>query len=352
MKRLVSLFLVIALAGSLAVSAALGDSMYIIPDSDTRKLTEEELWEWDYESLGYILNEIYARHGYDFGAGEKYENYFSTLPWYTPNESDDNNQACYGQLNSTEWYNEALIKRVREEMRNSSNDNRKGKSIWDHYSSGFDVIQGFEYVQLSVNQTFAVYSAPDDHSWRGANGKACVSTNGAIYSDGAERGWLLVMYETNNGGVRVGYINKSSVKGKANGKVYNEELAFGFLPARVTSTCPMTDDPAKKTSKIMTLPAGMQVTYLTSYFNRNAWAYIETHTPDGLRCRGFIPLDCLEQGMGDPDLVGMDYDNSLKPVADDDSLIDSDGGNSLHDDQDPGNMLNDEPSVINADGGL
>ena len=111
MKRLVSLFLVIALAGSLAVSAALGDSMYIIPDSDTRKLTEEELWEWDYESLGYILNEIYARHGYDFGAGEKYENYFSTLPWYTPNESDDNNQACYGQLNSTEWYNEALIKR-------------------------------------------------------------------------------------------------------------------------------------------------------------------------------------------------------------------------------------------------
>ena len=56
--------------------------------------------------------------------------------------------------------------------------------------------------------------------------------------------------------------------------------------------------------------------------------------------------------MGDPDLVGMDYDNSLKPVADDDSLIDSDGGNSLHDDQDPGNMLNDEPSVINADGGL
>lgn len=318
MKRLVSLFLVVLLAaGYMVTAAAAGDHMYIIPDSDKRKLTEKELWEWDYESLGYILNEIFARHGYDFRTGEKYDNYFSSMPWYTPNNSNDKNRTCYRQLNSIEWYNEGLVKKVRQQMRNSSDYNRGGKSIWKNYSSGFDVIQGFDYVQLSVNQKFAVYSAPSASSWRGANGKAAVSTNGAIYSDGAENGWLMVMYETNNGGVRVGYINKGEVRGKATGAVYNEELAFGFLPAVVTANCTLTDDPAKKTTQIMTLPAGSKVTYLTSYFNRYAWAYIETFTPDGYVCRGFIPLDCLEQGMGDVDVVADDYDDSLKTTQED-----------------------------------
>ena len=41
MKRLVSLFLVVLLAaGYMVTAAAAGDHMYIIPDSDKRKLTE------------------------------------------------------------------------------------------------------------------------------------------------------------------------------------------------------------------------------------------------------------------------------------------------------------------------
>ena len=48
---------------------AFAELAYLIPDSDARQLTEAELWEWDYESLGYILNEIFARHGcyYEMG---------------------------------------------------------------------------------------------------------------------------------------------------------------------------------------------------------------------------------------------------------------------------------------------
>ena len=126
----------------------------------------------------------------------------------------------------------------------------------------------------------------------------------ALTTIGNESGWLLVMYETNKGGVRVGYINKGAVKGGVKGDVYNQELTFGYLPAAVTADCTLTDDPVGRSTSIMSLRAGDRVTYLTSYFNRNSWAYVETTTPEGLTCRGFIPSDCLDTGMDDKDVVG------------------------------------------------
>lgn len=300
MKKLAVMMLVLLMLFSVMVSAALGDRMYLIPDSDRRELTWEELWEWDYESLGYILNEIFARHGYVFRSGEKYDNYFSTMPWYKPNP----NWRKDSPMSRIEWNNEALVKQVRQEMRDTNNYNKGGKNLWKTYSSGFDVIQGFGYVQFKKSQKLPVYSAPSTASYRGANGKASVSANGAIYADGSENGWLLVMYETNNGGVRVGYIDKGQIKGKVEGETYNQELSFGYIAATVIEDCVLTDDPAKQSTSIMTLRAGEQVTYLTSYFNRNAWAYVETRTPDGLLCRGFIPSTSLDTGMTDEDIIG------------------------------------------------
>ena len=42
-------------------------AQYIIPDSNTRALTEGELWAYTREALRYIRNELLARHGYIFG---------------------------------------------------------------------------------------------------------------------------------------------------------------------------------------------------------------------------------------------------------------------------------------------
>ena len=110
MKKFVCMILAAAVLLSCAVIPAFAaDWVYLIPDSNSRKLTESELWEWDYESLGYILNEIFARHGYVFEAGGKYEYYFKNMPWYKPNSNPDNRAACYPQLNSTEWYNQSLV---------------------------------------------------------------------------------------------------------------------------------------------------------------------------------------------------------------------------------------------------
>lgn len=273
---------------------ALGATQYIVPDSDRRYMSEDELWEWDYESLGFIFNEIFARHGYNFIPGGKYDNYFRSRPWYTPNADSNNSRACYSQLNEIEWSNERLIKDVRATMRAMKDDNRGGKNYLDYIESGsFDVLSGFFYAQLKSGQKLAVYSAPSASSWRGANGKALVSTNGSVYVAGWESGWLLVMYETNNGSVRVGYADGSKIKGS----VQVGQLKFAYRQVRLARSASLTDDPARAFSTILQLNAGDTVTYLSTYQNRYSWAYVETYIGNQV-VRGFIPSDALDIDTG------------------------------------------------------
>ena len=278
--------IVLALLAMGLMQTALADRMYLFPESDTRQLTWEEVDQWDYESLGYGFNEIFARHGYNFEPGQNYDNYFRAMPWYTPNADSRNQVACYPQLNSVEWYNVDLIKEVRA----AKKDNDYGMSIWDSFSTGFDTLQGFRYIELRSDQKLDVYSAPDASSWRGASGKASVSTNGAIYAAGWVGDWLLIMYETNGGSVRVGYINGNKVRG---GVPVETNLHFSYDAATVISTCQLTDDPARSGSAIATLPVGTQVTWLTRFYNNSAWDYVEVWV-GGQVTRGFIRAGSLD----------------------------------------------------------
>ena len=282
MKRILALILALLLLPA----AALAERMYILPDSDKRLLTWDEVAEWDYESLGYAFNEIFARHGYDFIPGGEYEYYFETRPWYRANGTYNNQRDCYTKLTTVEWQNYELIKEVRAYKR----VNDGGRSIWDDFSTGFDTLQGFQYIELRAGQSLAVYSAPSTASWRGANGKASVSTNGAIYAAGWESGWLLLMYETNNGSVRVGYVKASDIRG---GVPMDDYLTFSYDAATVTARCTLTDDPARTGTAIATLSAGAQVTWLTRFYNNSAWDYVET-TVNGKTVRGFIRAGSLD----------------------------------------------------------
>ncbi len=288
MKKWIAAALIIMLllpAGALAAGR-----QYIIPDSDTRQLTYEELWDWDYESLGFILNEIFARHGYNFIPGGKYDLYFSMMPWYTPNADSDNSRACYPQLSTVEWDNEALVKSVRRNMRDMDFFNTSGMHYLDYVSfDNFDVLSGFAFVDMKAGQKLSVYSAPSSSSYRGANGKALVSTNGTVYAAGWDSGWLLVMYATNNGAVRVGYVNGQDIKGGVNAPY----LQFAYETAVLTSGASLTDDPATESSSIVYLPAGQQVTYLSTFYNRSAWSYVETRV-SGKTVRGFIPAGAID----------------------------------------------------------
>ena len=270
----------------LSISIASAELNYILPDSNSRELTWDEVARWDYETLGYAFNEIFARHGYVFHPGEKYDNYFSCQPWYTPNRDTNNQRAVYPYLNATEWANYELIKEVRSYKAENGDS---GESMWTYFSGGFDTLGGFDYVQLRTGQNLPVYSAPSRNSWRGANGKASVGTNGAIYSAGWENGWLLVMYETNSGSVRVGYVSGDDIRG---GVPMDTSLTFSYAAATLNAGTALTDDPAMRKTTIAQLRAGTQVTYLTSFFNKSAWDYIET-TVDGQTTRGFVPAGCL-----------------------------------------------------------
>lgn len=287
MKKWIAIALIVVLTPAWALAAG---RQYIIPDSDTRELSYAELWEWDYESLGFILNEIFARHGYNFISGGKYDNYFSKMPWYTKNADADNSRACYPLLTRLEWTNEALIKDVRQDMRDMEYYNTGGKHYLDYVSfDNFDVLSGFAFMELKAGQKLSVYSAPDSSSYRGANGKALVSTNGTVYAAGWDGGWLLIMYATNNGAVRVGYINGGDIKGSVNAP----NLSFSYEPATLAAGASLTDDPATDSSSILYLSAGQQVTYLSTFYNRKAWAYVETSV-GGKTVRGFIPSAAID----------------------------------------------------------
>ena len=61
---------------------------FILPDSDKRLLTEEDLAGLWRNTLTYARNEIYARHGYIFQS-EELNDYFNSMLWYEPDPSDD-----------------------------------------------------------------------------------------------------------------------------------------------------------------------------------------------------------------------------------------------------------------------
>ena len=84
------------------------EAQYYLPDSDVRLYTRAELEQYDTETLGFMRNEILARHGYPFKK-EMYRNYFESKSWYTRDEGFE-----YGSLNSIEMDNVETIKKIEE----------------------------------------------------------------------------------------------------------------------------------------------------------------------------------------------------------------------------------------------
>jgi len=116
-----------------------------------------------------------------------------------------------------------------------------------------------------------------------------LSTNGVVYSAGWENDWLFVMYETNNGSVRVGYVPCNQITG---GTSETRKLDFAYTTAVTTAWVSLTDDPARGTTSLKMLAPGTEVIYLASYVNNQAWDYIDIYE-DGDYIRGFIPVGNL-----------------------------------------------------------
>ena len=289
MKTIITLCLTLVL---LLGASAQASNFYLIEDSDTRLLTRSELWEWQYDALGYVFNEIFARHGYHFEAGGKYESYFKAQDWYEENETYATNQAIYHNLmTSIDWQNERLCKEVRAEMRALGTKNEKGKGlppVW--YEPEIEgAFSNFEEISIGLGKKLRVYSGPDTSYYRGAKGKAMASTNGKVYACGWEDGWLMVMYWTNGGSIRVGYAPAEDV----DAYVDLPSLSFVYEEAEITKRCTLTDDPVMTNQKLATLQKGDTVTYLGEFVNRERWAYVETYA-DGKPVRGFVRAEFVD----------------------------------------------------------
>ncbi len=286
-NRLVSLALAMLLLLPLLLPApAAASNFYLIPDSDTRYLTEAELWEWQYTALGFVLNEIFARHGFPFDPDGNYYAYFNAQSWY----HEDAN-FTYSRVNSVEWYNERLVKQVRQQMRDMDTKNPGGKPLPSIEPTLYNIPDEFSEYVFAPGQKLNVYSGPGTGYVRGANGKALVSTNGTVYVCGWENGWLLLLYRINNGGARIGYADGARIKGD----VYADYLTFAYQDAEITRNCAITDDPVSAYTPLATLRAGSRVTYLTTLHNDRDWAYVEADTSSGL-VRGCVPLDAVDTG--------------------------------------------------------
>lgn len=90
------------------------DSEYILPNSNTQKLTRDDLKGLTKEELRLARNEIFARHGMIFGATDLAE-YFGSKSWYEPKVSFDEFYDV-ADMTELEEANAVLISKVEEEM--------------------------------------------------------------------------------------------------------------------------------------------------------------------------------------------------------------------------------------------
>ena len=79
---------------------------FIIPDSNTHYLTEDDLRGLTSDELEIARNEIYARHGYQFKQ-KKMIKYFNNQSWYVRSKY----KITTDDLNEIEYANVMLIKR-------------------------------------------------------------------------------------------------------------------------------------------------------------------------------------------------------------------------------------------------
>ena len=139
---------------------------------------------------------------------------------------------------------------------------------------------------FTPGQRFAVYSAPSDRSWRGAKGKAAITSGSEILVAGEDGGWILIFYELNSGLIRVGYVDTGEISGDYTA---GETLSFARKPMKLVKSAKLTDDPIRRKTSMAKLKKGTEVTGLAEY---EGMVYVET-TISGKTARGFLPPDAL-----------------------------------------------------------
>lgn len=92
-------------------------SGFLFPDSNKELITDEELAEkvTDKDSCQRAINEIYARHGYQFSSWDNVE-FFEKYDWYNELEKNSDMDQVSQQFNDTEKENVAKLQQYNREQ--------------------------------------------------------------------------------------------------------------------------------------------------------------------------------------------------------------------------------------------
>ena len=149
------------------------------------------------------------------------------------------------------------------------------------------------------NKYYPVYQGPGKSYGRSGSGKGKVSTNGVIIPYGQWQGWLLISYEISAGHHRFGWISEADV-GPGAFAGYGDlpfTKASGDMDYRLgvlTKRYPLTDDPGRTNSAVVTLPAGSSVHCLGAYGD---WMLVEGFS-GGKLAMGFVPTEIVDREHG------------------------------------------------------
>lgn len=177
----------------------------------------------------------------------------------------------------------------------------KGSSRVDSYTT-YNASRATDYVikfgkehKLGNNDSYPVYTAPELDAVRAANGKASVHTSGGMYSAGWEGAWLMVRYEKNNGGYRVGWIPRSELNMR--GIEATRSVNFAYWRVTLAEDCYLTDDPVKESDILAAASAGEELIYLAyykyPYNDEKEYAYVRGEL-NGQPICGFVPFSAID----------------------------------------------------------
>lgn len=139
---------------------------------------------------------------------------------------------------------------------------------------------GFWGKQVTGKGRLPVYSAPDENSWRGANGKAAVELSGGVTLMMSLGDWSMIEYQVDRNSRRIGWVKRNGL-GSA-------PVMLTDIPVTLFEGAKLTDDPNGMRRDVETAKALTDVHLLAKL--GSLWGYVSAKNAEGQTIWGFVPL--------------------------------------------------------------
>lgn len=146
--------------------------------------------------------------------------------------------------------------------------------------AALDDASGFWRLPVTGEGSYAVYSAPDENSFRGADGKASVELPDGVKLLMTWGDWSLIEYEVSAGANRIGWVKSASL-GAA-------PVLLTDVPVSLAEGAFLTDDPRGGERSVAD---GGELSDVHLLARLDAfWGYVSAKRADGQAVWGFVPL--------------------------------------------------------------